>query len=100
MMLIKMNGLIEFKVTTYCCMMNECKKNGVVLMDGTMYMHHARTQLLQEVLSSSNCGQVSRVECNFSFPGDESFFANNIRTKASADPLGVLGDLGEINMNK
>ena len=44
MMLIKMKGLIEFKVTTYCCMMNECKKYYVTKFNLKRHMriHHLK----------------------------------------------------------
>lgn len=84
----------------YHQMILECEKNGVLLMDGTMYMHHGRLQLLKDFLDdSASCGVVRRVQCNFSFPADENFFKTNIRTKATADPLGALGDLGPYVMS-
>lgn len=46
------------------------------------------------MLSSPDCGIINRVDCAFSFPADRAFFETNIRTKADADPLGALGDLG------
>ena len=41
------------------------------------------------------CLQVARVDSVFSFNGGSSFLeGGNIRTRASGDPLGALGDLG------
>ena len=56
--------------------------------------YHRRTAVLKDILSSPRCGAINRVDCAFSFPASRDFFENDIRTKANADPLGALGDLG------
>lgn len=79
-------------------MVNACNKNNVFIMDGTMFMHHDRLNVLKQYLSNHNpkfnCGTIKRINSSFSFPGDASFHESNIRVNADADPLGALGDLG------
>ena len=57
-------------------------------------MHHPRLNLLRSALSDPMAGDVKRVEASFSFDGRGDFLKNDIRTKATGDPLGALGDLG------
>ena len=71
-----------------------CWRNGVIFMDGVMFMHHPRLALLRSSLSDPLAGDVRRVEAAFSFDGRGDFLQNDIRVKASGDPLGALGDLG------
>ena len=73
---------------------DECRSNGVVLMDGVMFMHHERMSKLRQCLSDSLLGTVRRVSSSFSFNGGADFLAQNIRVRADGDPLGALGDLG------
>lgn len=63
-------------------------------MDGVMFMHHARMNILRKLLHDPFAGDVKHVNASFSFNSSDDFLANNIRVKASYDPLGVLGDLG------
>lgn len=71
-----------------------CWRNGVIFMDGVMFMHHPRLHLLRTALRDSLAGEAKRVEAAFSFDGRGEFLKQDIRTKASGDPLGALGDLG------
>jgi predicted dehydrogenase len=82
----------------------ECERQGVLLLDGTMYMHNPRTDRLLRHLRASPSGggagagaggnRVARVQSSFSFHGDKDFFASDIRCSSTADPFGALGDLG------
>eukprot|EP01035_Chromulina_nebulosa_P024284 gene24284-31578_t len=72
-----------------------CQTNKVLLMDGVMFMHHARLGALRKQLADSFCSKVARVYSSFTFNGaGGDFLASNIRTKYDCDPLGALGDLG------
>jgi hypothetical protein len=91
-----------------------CHKSGVLLMDGTMFMHHKRmnkiiniihknvgttdviTNLLShsQSISKSNKAEEIHVTSNFSFNGGSDFHASNIRVSQDGDPAGALGDLG------
>ncbi|CAN6927888.1 unnamed protein product [Brassica oleracea] len=72
-----------------------CEKNGVQIMDGTMWAHHPRTAKLKEFLfDSDRFGQLKNVHSSFSLAGDEDFLKNDIRVKPNLDGLGALGDLG------
>ena len=78
-------------------MMAACDENGVLLMDGVMFMHNKRLLKLceefHEQLGSMRARPL-RITSAFSFYGDRAFFERDIRTKPDADPLGCLGDLG------
>lgn len=64
-------------------------------MDGTMFIHNNRTQLFLEYIANSDVfGNVIRIDSEFTFRGDEEFFANDIRTTKDGDPYGCIGDLG------
>jgi len=72
-----------------------CQMHGVVFLDGVMFMHHERLQLLRRKLCDPFCGPIKRVVTNFSFNGTVGdFLSTDIRTKYDCDPLGALGDLG------
>mgnify|MGYP005994398529 CR=1 FL=1 len=76
-------------------MLQACKENNVLLMDGTMFVHHFRLRKLQALLASPRLSQqVQRMNSCFCFRADDAFFANNIRGNGGLDPLGALGDLG------
>jgi predicted dehydrogenase len=76
-------------------MLDACRQNGVQLMDGVMFVHSARLQKLQEVLSDpTKFGGLRRITSAFSFRGSDDFFAGNIRANAELEPFGCLGDLG------
>lgn len=78
-------------------MLSACSSNDVVFMDGVMFMHHERLAKVMRHIQSPHFGRVRRIQGSFSFRGDASFFANNIRCSQDGDPLGCLGDLGWYN---
>lgn len=72
-----------------------CKANGVQFMDGVMFMHSRRLQLLRETLQSPTLvGPIKRIATHFSFNGDQEFRTKNIRSNSNYEPHGSLGDLG------
>lgn len=74
-------------------MVAACAQYGVVLMDGTMWMHNPRTKMMKEVLDSGKLGALRTVESAFCFAAPDGF-ESNIRLKRDCDPLGALGDVG------
>ena len=83
-------------------MVAACRAEGVMFMDGVMFMHSPRLPRLKEELSSPGFGELRRVVSDFSFGGDDNFHGTgsgvgNIRTDAALEPLGALGDLGWYN---
>lgn len=93
--------LLEKPVATHAAEFLEiyraCELHGVLLMDGTMFMHNERlgaliNQLRRHALDSV---RISRLESAFSFHGNKAFLQSNIRVDQTADPLGALGDLGK-----
>lgn len=70
-----------------------CKKNEVMFMDGVMFMHNDRLQLLRDTLRDPYLGEIRRINSSFSIKASPEFLQNNIRVKSDGDPLGVLGDL-------
>lgn len=89
---------VAVSATEWKTMMAACAKANVVLMDGVMFMHHARLGELRAILDSEAFGTATRIVSGFSFPADESFLASNIRVRADCDPLGCIGDLGWYNV--
>ncbi|KAJ8609235.1 hypothetical protein CTAYLR_008061 [Chrysophaeum taylorii] len=76
-------------------MIAACREHGVAIMDGTMFMHHARFALMSRLFDDVLHWKCTRVTSAFSFYGGDDFLAKgNVRTRADADPLGALGDLG------
>ncbi|MDA0296160.1 MAG: Gfo/Idh/MocA family oxidoreductase [Planctomycetota bacterium] len=73
-------------------MIEACRDAGVQFMDGVMFMHHARMQLLKSRLSDIG-KEPNLITSAFSFRGDDSFFAQDIRGDVSTEPLGCVGDL-------
>jgi len=71
-----------------------CRRNSVVFMDGVMYMHHERLTKIRKCLSDPLFGIIKRVSSSFSFNSGDSFLKDNIRANAALDSLGALGDLG------
>jgi len=70
----------------------------VLLMDGVMFMHNKRLEMMKAVIARGDLGKVDRLVSSFSFAGDDDFFANNIRCQKAMEPLGALGDLGWYNV--
>lgn len=82
-------------------MIHACQENGVVFMDGVMFMHNPRLSAMKAVIESGDFGHVKRVTSDFSFNGGAEFYASNIRGTEhgpALEPLGALGDLGWYNI--
>ncbi len=77
-------------------MIDACRSAGVQFMDGVMFLHSRRLPAMREVLDDpdSGIGAVRHIFSQFSFAGDDEFFASNIRGRAGLEPAGCLGDLG------
>lgn len=75
-------------------MIRACRENDVVLMDGTMFMHHARFGAIKRLFDDKIFWNCTRFTSAFTFYGGEDFFRDNIRARADGDPLGCLGDVG------
>jgi predicted dehydrogenase len=77
-------------------MVAACAVNGVLLMDGVMFMHHDRLATVRSLLDSRVLGErtPSKMVASFSITGDDAFFSENIRVDTKMEPLGALGDLG------
>ena len=75
-----------------------CARAGTQLMDGVMFMHHARTQEWLRFLRGGPegpgpLGALRCVNTTFAFSGDSDFHLKNIRVQPALEPAGVLGDL-------
>lgn len=80
-------------------MLSACRENNVQFMDGVMFMHSQRLARVRETLDDGvSVGQIKRIVSQFSFPGSEGFFRDNIRVNAALEPAGCLGDLGWYNI--
>jgi predicted dehydrogenase len=76
-------------------MVEACRLHRVQFMDGVMFMHSRRLDLLREVLDDGrSVGEVRRLASAFTFRQAPEFFGSNIRTHSVLEPLGCLGDLG------
>jgi len=82
---------VALSADDYLVWMELALSKGLILMDGTMFPHHSRTQQVVQ-WSQKDLGTVNRIESSFSFLGDNDFFESNIRIRE--DPLGCIGDLG------
>ena len=71
-------------------MAETCQENSVQLMDGVMWVHHDRTELMKQKLDS--LGKLRRVTAAFTFNW-QTIQINNIRAKPELGG-GCLGDLG------
>ena len=63
-----------------------------------MFMHNPRYHALLSVFPTLGASGPLTVSSAFTFPGDPSFFTDNIRCSPTGDPLGSLGDLGWYNV--
>jgi hypothetical protein len=70
------------------------KEHGKLLLDSTMFPHHARTNDVLACCRDYGTGPIHRIEASFTFSGFPEFFKTNIRCQADWEPLGCLGDLG------
>jgi predicted dehydrogenase len=76
-----------------------CRKQGVMFMDGVMFMHSKRLPLMRKILDDGkSVGQIKRISSVFSFFGGDDFHQQNIRVSNQLEPLGALGDLGWYNI--
>ena len=76
-------------------MIAACRRSGVQLMDGVMFMHTLRLARVREVLDDPKAvGDIRRITTQFSFDGGDEFLRANIRTHSVLEPQGCLGDLG------
>ena len=73
----------------YRQMLVTASRNGRLLMDGTMFVHHPRTKEFVKSIPSP-----TRVHFNFEFLAGSDFHLNDIRTKMDGDFMGCIGDLG------
>jgi len=80
---------VAVSAQSYRDMLSIASKEGKFLMDGTMFVHAARTKQIVNAIPNPN-----RVHFNFTFEGDEDFFKNNVRVKKEGDFMGCIGDLG------
>jgi len=69
-----------------------CVDNGVMFMDGMMWVHHHRTDDLGRLIASGSLGQIRSASAAFCVNMDTS--AENIRLDPKLEPLGCLGDIG------
>mmetsp|Transcript_20245 Transcript_20245/g.80848 ORF Transcript_20245/g.80848 Transcript_20245/m.80848 type:complete len:378 (-) Transcript_20245:1511-2644(-) len=76
-------------------MIEACRAAGVALLDGTMFVHHARFLAMRRLFEDAVFWRCERVTAAFTFRGSDEFLAQgDIRTRADGDPLGCLGDVG------
>lgn len=89
--------LVEKPVATsqheYVKMIQAADSNQKYLMDGTMFVHNPRTKQIIDYLEENNI-KITRIQSDFTFMGDETFFTDNIRISQNGDMLGCIGDLG------
>ncbi len=71
-------------------MTDACQQNGVQLMDGVMWVHHDRTEMMKKEIK--NLGELRRVTAAFTFNWN-TIPTDNIRAKPELGG-GSLGDLG------
>jgi predicted dehydrogenase len=76
-----------------------CRRSGVQMMDGVMFMHSRRMEAVRKILDDGqSIGTLKRITSQFSFGAGSEFFASNIRAHGQLEPLGCLGDLGWYNI--
>ncbi|PWA88836.1 oxidoreductase family protein [Artemisia annua] len=86
---------VALNVGEFDVILDACEKNGVQLMDSTMWMHHPRATKMKEFLSDANkFGELKSMNAIFTFAADPDFLENDIRVKPDLDALGALGDAG------
>lgn len=80
-------------------MLQACEQARVQFMDNVMFMHSDRVNKLKILLADKEkIGQLRRINSQFSFYADASFFEGNIRSRMALEPWGCLGDLGWYNI--
>lgn len=76
-------------------MLEACRRRRVQFMDGVMFAHSRRLDLMRQVLDDpATIGELKRITSAFSFFAEEAFFQTNIRVHSALEPYGCLGDLG------
>ncbi|MBC02504.1 MAG: oxidoreductase [Phycisphaerae bacterium] len=78
-------------------MIEACSDAGVQFMDGVMFMHHRRLDLVRERIADLG-PMPTLMDSAFTFKADDSFLESNIRTSIETEPLGCVGDLGWYNI--
>ncbi len=72
-----------------------CRKNGVQFMDGVMFMHSERLELMRKMLDDGETvGKLRRINTAFNFNAPGEFLSGNIRVHGDLEPDGCLGDQG------
>ncbi|KAG9139031.1 hypothetical protein Leryth_023951 [Lithospermum erythrorhizon] len=86
---------VALSVEEFDVIVKAVEANGVQFMDSTMWMHHPRTNKMEEFLGSSRLfGDLKSVQSSFTFAAQPDFLDNDIRVKPDLDALGSLGDTG------
>ena len=76
-------------------MLAACEHAGVQFMDGVMYLHGRRLEVLRRTLDDGeSVGRIRRIAAQFSFSGSGDFLQRDIRLSSALEPHGCLGDLG------
>ncbi|KAJ3018442.1 UNVERIFIED_CONTAM: hypothetical protein HDU68_011150 [Siphonaria sp. JEL0065] len=70
-----------------------CKANNVVFLDGTFFKHHPRNKLIRDLVVNGDLGDVTSVFSQFSCDA-RSMAADAIRHQPQMERTGVLGDMG------
>ncbi len=78
-------------------MIAACNAAGVQLMDGVMFMHHARLDEIRKRLPDLG-ERPTFMNSSHAFRGSDSFFESNIRVNPDTEPLGCVGDLAWYNV--
>jgi len=73
-------------------MVAACREHHVQFMDGVMFMHSRRLELVRQAINES-VGRLRRLTLAFSFNGSAEFLQSNIRSNSALEPLGCVGDL-------
>jgi len=72
-----------------------CRQHRVQFIDGVMFMHSRRLEMMRQVLQDgTSIGAIRRITSAFSFCAPDDFYTGNIRAQAPLEPAGCLGDLG------
>ena len=75
--------------------LDACQSNRVQFLDGVMFMHSQRLELMRQVLDDGeSVGDIRRIASAFTFRQSPEFYLDNIRTNSALEPHGCLGDLG------
>jgi predicted dehydrogenase len=76
-------------------MLAACERSRVQFMDGVMFMHSRRLEVLRRTLDDGeSVGHIRRIVAQFGFNAAEGFLEENIRADSRLEPHGCLGDLG------